>query len=202
MRQIRTLEELRAIIPNPHPLVAAKIIDRIDKQAAAFIAASPLVVVASSGTRGIELSPKGDEAGFVRLQDDRTLIIPERPGNRLALGLQNILENDAVGLAFFVPGTMEVLRVIGRATLWDDDALNATFGDRRKPALMTIRVDVERAYFHCARPIKRSRVWEPESWSTPMEIAFHEMLKANVRSDELAVQLADMAKKEDYRKLW
>lgn len=201
MGQITSLDQLRTIIPAPHPLVAAKIVDRIDEQAAAFIAASPLMVMSTSGPDGVELSPKGDDAGFVRVQDDRTLIIPERPGNRMALGLQNILHTDAVGLAFFVPGTEELLRVIGRASLWSDAALNAELSARERPALLTIRVAVERAYFHCARPIKRSRLWDPASWAERLSISFRDVLKANVREDELDARLAEQAQTENYRQL-
>ena len=199
--QINTIDELRRLIPEPHPLVAAKIVDHIDAQASAFISLSPLVVLSTSGAGGVELSPKGDDPGFVKVADDRTLIIPERPGNRMALGLLNILENPAVGLAFFLPGTEEVLRVIGRAALWNDVHLNEDLAARNRPALLTIKVAVEKAYFHCARPIKRSRLWDPTSWTEPMAISFREVLKANVPEDVIEARLAEQARTENYREL-
>jgi uncharacterized protein len=171
MATITTLEQLRAIIP---PLGrTTKIRDCIDSQGRAFIAASPFLVTATTGADGtIEVSPKGDEPGFVHMEDERTLLIPDRPGNFLAFGLENLIANPAIALIFLVPATGETLRVTGRGEIIDDADVCERLSARGKAAKLVIRVHVERAFFHCARSILRANLWQPDSWPPASRISF------------------------------
>ncbi len=124
MAQITTIEQLRAKLAEPNPLTKAKVRNALDDQARAFITASPFLLLATKNADGsLEISPKGDRPGFVAIEDDRTLLLPDRPGNNLAFGLTNILCDPEVGLIFLRPATGETLRVGGRATIHDDPAL-------------------------------------------------------------------------------
>jgi PPOX class probable FMN-dependent enzyme len=111
------------------------------------------------------VAPKGDGPGFVRVADERTLLIPERKGNKLVFSLQNILANPKVGLIFLLPGTGETLRVSGDAELVDDRELSESFIERGKPALLVTRVRVTQCYFHCAKAFLRAELWKPETWA-------------------------------------
>lgn len=157
---VTTVEQLREVIPPPSELVSGKEIDHIDQHCRSFIERSPFVIVASSdGTGSIDLSPKGDPPGFVRVIDDGTLAIPERPGNRRADTFLNVLRHPHVGLIFLIPGTRNTLRVRGGATLVRDEQLRASMAvDGRVPELALV-VDVTAAFFHCAKCIIRSDLW-------------------------------------------
>ncbi|QIG79009.1 MSMEG_1061 family FMN-dependent PPOX-type flavoprotein [Stakelama tenebrarum] len=172
MAVIETMERLREIIPDPGPRASAKIRDRLCDQGLAFVRRSPFVVMATRGSWGLEVSSKGDEPGFVEIVDERTLLIPERPGNRIALGLGNILADPQVGLMLVRPATDEVLRISGRASLLDDSDLCERMSARGAPALLVIRVEIDRAAFHCVRAARRAGLWRPESWDEPTTISF------------------------------
>ncbi|WP_052223347.1 pyridoxamine 5'-phosphate oxidase family protein [Novosphingobium malaysiense] len=172
MARIETVERLREIIVDYGPRGAAKIRDHICEQGRAFIERSPFLVLGTIGVDGMELSSKGDQPGFVEQVDSRTLLIPERAGNHLCIGLQNILRDPRVGLMIVRPATDEVLRISGRATLDDDADLCEKMSAGGKPAVLIIRVAVERAAFHCVRSARRARLWEPEAWDAPTRISF------------------------------
>jgi len=157
---VSTVEQLRELIPPPSELVSEKEIDHIDHHCRSFIERSPFVIVASSdGAGSIDLSPKGDPPGFVRVLDERTLAVPERPGNRRADTYNNVLRHPHVGLIFLIPGTRNTLRVRGRATLVRDGQLRESMAiDGRTPVLAMV-VDVTAAFFHCAKCIIRSELW-------------------------------------------
>ena len=172
MARIETVERMREIITDYGPRGAAKIRDHICEQGLAFIARSPFLMLSTRGDYGLEISQKGGDPGFVRIDDNRTLLIPERSGNHLAIGLQNILHDPHVALAFLRPATDEVLRVSGHATLHDDQELCEALSIDGKPAHLIIRVVVDRAAFHCVRSARRARLWDPESWDKPTRISF------------------------------
>ena len=170
MPRITSLERLIEIIPDPSAIAAAKVLDHLDDQALAFIARSPFLIVATESDAGIDLSPKGDDRGFVHALDDKTLMIPERNGNQLKMGLRNILANGRIGLIFFCPATGDALRIVGRAELFDDADICQRLSSHGKPALLAIRVAIERAFFHCPRAILRAQLWKPESWDAPSPV--------------------------------
>lgn len=157
--------ELRALLGEPSARAGNKVIDRIDHHAADFIARSPFLVVASSDPRGVmDLSPKGDPPGFVRVLDRGTLAIPDRPGNRRADTFKNVLANPSIGLIFIIPGKRETLRVSGRAQIVRDPDLLQTMQVQGRLPLLALVVEVERVMFHCAKCMVRSHLWQPEHW--------------------------------------
>lgn len=128
-----------------------------------FIAHSPFLVLTSCGPDGFPTaSPKGDHKGFVRVADEKTLLIPDRPGNNQLQTLHNVFDNPKVGLIFFVPGIEETLRVRGTASIARDAAALAVFAVRGKVPNSAIRVHVEEAYMHCGKALRRSRLWDPQ----------------------------------------
>jgi len=158
---ITTESELREILGTPTQLAADKVIDRIDEHCAALIAHSPFLVISSADAHGnMDVSPKGDPAGFVRVLDEKTLVIPERKGNRRGDTFTNILQNPKVGLIFLTPGYQETLRVGGTAKIVSDPALLESMAQEGKLPTFATVVHVEKALFHCAKCIIRSGLWE------------------------------------------
>jgi uncharacterized protein len=173
MAVIDSIAGLRQIVGEPSAQVPYKIHDRLSGRAQEFIARSPMLFLATvDGLGQPTVSPKGDSPGFVRVVDERTLQIPERKGNKLIFSLQNLLANPRAGLIFLVPGTGETLRVSGDATLLDDPALCSSFTARGKPALLVTQISVTECYFHCAKALLRSSLWQPDTWPEPMSISF------------------------------
>ncbi len=162
---IVTREQLRAVLGEPSPRVVSKVIDRIDDHCRAFIARSPFVLLATADGQGkVDVSPKGDPPGFVQVLDAHTLAIPERLGNRLADSFLNILDRPQVGLLFAIPGKAETLRAGGTAQIVRDEWLLERMAvNGRRPKLATV-VTVDRLFFHCAKCVIRSQLWQPESW--------------------------------------
>ncbi len=162
MTIISTVEELEALYGLPGETSLVKELDRIIPEYAAFIEASPFVALATSGPEGLDCSPRGDLAGFVRIHDDRTLMLPDRRGNNRADSLRNIIRDPRVGLLFLVPGSGTTLRINGRAHISVDAELCASFAVEGKPARSVTVIDVDAVYFQCARAIVRSDLWNAE----------------------------------------
>lgn len=155
---------LRELYRRPHKLVLDKVVDRVDGEAAAFIAASPFVVLATHGPRGADASPRGGPPGFVTVLDERRLAIGDLAGNNRIDTISNIVETGELGIIFFVPGVNETVRVNGRATITTDpEVLDRTSIDGRRPKA-AIGVDVEACFLHCAKAFQRSSLWSPDSW--------------------------------------
>jgi PPOX class probable FMN-dependent enzyme len=172
MAVVTTLDRLREIVPQPAPAAFAKIRDGLCDQGVEFVTRCPFLVLATIGSWGVEVSPKGDQPGFVQIEDRRTLLVPERKGNQFALGLGNIIADPRVGLMLIRPATDEVLRISGRATLDDDAELCAKLGAQGRPATLIIRVRIDRAAFHCVRSARRAGLWDPATWDAPSRISF------------------------------
>jgi uncharacterized protein len=155
-------ESLRELLGEPAPVVCAKIVDRLNPLTRQFIERSPFLCLATSDAEGrCDVSPRGDPVGFVRILDDRTLLLPERPGNRIADSLRNILCNPRVGLLFVIPGVGDTFRVNGRATLTTDALLLEPCSVEGKRPKLGILVDIEAAYTHCSKAFLRSGLWDP-----------------------------------------
>lgn len=164
---ITTVEQLREIIVYPSHRVTDIVIPKLDKHCRAFIAKSPLIFIASSDTNGnMDISPKGDPPGFVKILDDNTLAIPDRPGNRRADTFQNILENPQVGLFFLVPGKGETLRISGTAIIVRDKPLRESMGINNRIPELAIVVNIKEAFFHCSKCMLRSKIWQYEHWES------------------------------------
>lgn len=163
---LRTEEELEAVLGKPNPRVLAKVIDRLDDICCAFITRSPFVLVASSDAAGrIDVSPKGDPPGFVHILDDKTIAIPERPGNRRADTFRNVLQRPKVGLIFIVPGKGETLRVSGTARIVRDTWLRRRMAVGDRVPDLALVVTVEEIFMHCTKCMVRSRIWQPDTWN-------------------------------------
>ena len=153
---------LRALIGEPADIVRAKVTDRVNDLTRRFIDLSPFLCLATSAPDGTcDVSPRGDPAGFVRVIDDRTLLIPERPGNRLADSLRNILGNPNVALLFIVPGVGDTLRVNGRASLVTDAELLAPCVVEGKVPKLGLLVEIDEVFTHCSKAFLRSQLWDP-----------------------------------------
>ena len=167
MREIRTVtseEELRDIIGGPTELVLAKLADRLNELTRQFIERSPFVCVATARPDGgIDVSPRGDPPGFVRVIDERTVLLPERPGNRIADTLTNLLADPRVALLFLIPGVGDTFRVNGTAVITDDRDLLSTSAVNGKVPRLGIVVSVMEAYTQCAKALIRSDLWNPEN---------------------------------------
>lgn len=196
---IRDEAALRAVIGDEVPGLAAKNIAYLDQFAIDFIAASPFVMLATSDAEGaLDASPKGDAPGFVEVIDQHTLLIPDRPGNKLAYGHLNVLSNPQVGLIFIIPGTRETLRVNGMAELTANPEILEQLAARGKPATLAIRVKVREVFFHCAKAFIRSGLWQPDAWPAPHKVSFGEMFAARQRQSEVTAAQIDAAVEADY----
>ena len=161
---ISSEEQLRAIEPKPpHGTQDVKIIDHIDKHCRVWIERSPFLVMTTCDADGrLDCSPKGDPAGFVKVLDDKTLAIPDRPGNRRFDGFINILQTGRIGLLFFVPNRNETVRVNGSAELVRDLALRESMAIKGRVPELAVLVRVEEAFYHCGKAIIRSGLWAPD----------------------------------------
>lgn len=164
--------QFRSVMGHPSELVLRKHVHSLDQHARAFIAKSPFVLLASADAAGnMDVSPKGDAPGFVRVLDDSTLAIPDRPGNRTAATFCNLLQNPRVGLFFLIPSRQETLRVRGSGTIVRDRWLREELVAMGKAPEFAIVVAVEEVFFHCPKCMIRSRLWDFERWPETAELA-------------------------------
>jgi len=169
---ITTEEQLREIMGYPAERNVQKVIPIIDEHCRIFIEHSPFMLLASSDASGkLDVSPKGDPPGFVHVLDEKTLAIPDRPGNRRADSLSNMLQNPEVGLLFMIPGKRETLRVSGTARIVRDSWLRERMAVREKFPDLAIIVQVETAFMHCAKCLIRSQLWDPDQWPDVSELS-------------------------------
>ncbi|EDP62557.1 hypothetical protein BAL199_13478 [alpha proteobacterium BAL199] len=170
MSAITTIEQLEALYGVPGETSTVKEVDRVTPEYRAFIEASPFVALATGGPEGLDCSPRGDLAGFVRIHDERTLMMPDRRGNNRVDSLRNIVRDPRVGLLFLIPGSGSTLRVNGRAHLDTDPDLLASFAVDDKAPRSVVVIAVESVYFQCARAIVRSELWNPERHVDPKSL--------------------------------
>jgi len=197
---IGDLDALRRIIGAPLRGLDLKNQTTISAEAREYIERSPFLVLATSDAAGrLDASPKGDGPGFCLIEDERTLVIPDRPGNKLVYGLQNILANPRVGVLFMLPGTPETVRINGTAVLTADPELLARLAARGKPAVLAIRVHVEECFHHCAKAFLRSNLWKPESWSPRLRVSFGAMAAKRMKLGDNVAARFDAAVEDDYR---
>ena len=158
---IRSLEQLSEHYDPPKERVILKQIDHLDEHCRAFIAASPFALLATSGPSGVDVSPRGDEPGFVHVEDDTTLMLPDRRGNNRIDSIKNIVQNSYAGMIFLVPGINETFRVNGDAHVSVDPALLRRFAVDGKMPRSVIVIGVREAFLQCARALLRSDLWNP-----------------------------------------
>lgn len=197
---IRDVAALRAAVGGEIPGIALKVTTTLDEHALAFLARAPFLVMSTCDADGnLDASPKGDGPGFVHVEDPSTLVIPDRPGNKLVFGHLNILRNPHIGLLFMVPGTGETLRINGRAELTSNPELLAQMAARGKPAVIAIRVHVDECFFHCAKAFIRAQLWQPDSWPAREPISFGRMFAKRTGGDAAAAAAVDARIEADYR---
>ncbi|MGE8944292.1 pyridoxamine 5'-phosphate oxidase family protein [Leptospira interrogans] len=194
MGRITSLEELRALYPAAHERALKKQLSHIDRHCRRFIELSPFVVMSSRGADGLaDASPRGDQPGFVHVQDETTLVIPDWPGNNRLDTLSNIVADPAIGLLFLIPGVDDVLRVNGEAELRTDEELRALFERSGKLPRLVVRMVVREAYLHCPKALIRAKLWDPAAQIERSQLpSLLEMIHDQIKSTEPAESQADM----------
>lgn len=167
---LTTVAELEAIYGQPGETSTVKEVARITPHYRAYIEASPYAALATSGPEGLDCSPRGDKPGFVRIHDDKTLMLPDRRGNNRIDSLRNIVRDPRVALLFMIPGVGNTLRVNGRAHLSVEPALLASFAVEDKAPRSVMVMTVEAVYFQCARALVRSELWNPARHVDPKSL--------------------------------
>ncbi len=202
MSEISTTAELRELLGEPTHRVATKERFALHPRDRQWIATSPFVVLATSDADGnCDASPKGDPAGFVKVLDDRTIAIPERPGNRRADGYLNILSNPHVGVLFLIPGRGATLRINGRARLLRDAPYFDDMIVHGHRPILSVEVAIDQIFHHCAKAFMRSSLWNPEGWPLD-ELPGPAQLAKEVQPDvtETLEQLERHYRPENYEK--
>jgi len=194
--------QLREVLGGePARLIREKIADRLNPLTRQFIERSPFVVVASGRPDGgLDVSPRGDPAGFVRILDERTLLLPDRPGNKLADTLTNLLEDNRIALLFLIPGVNDTFRVNGRARIVDEAELLAASEVEGKTPRLGILVQIEEAYTQCPKALLRSELWNPERHIDRSELPTSGEILRSVADPELDVEEYEDARDDRYRR--
>jgi PPOX class probable FMN-dependent enzyme len=158
---VTTLDALEALYDKPFGGAVAKEIDHVNAHYRAFIEAAPFFAMATSGPDGLDCTPRGDPPGFVRVADEKTLLIPDRRGNNRIDSLRNLIDDPRISLLFLIPGCGETIRVNGRAVISTDPELCKSFTFAGKAPRTVLVVTVDRCYFQCPKAIVRSKLWDP-----------------------------------------
>lgn len=162
--KIETEDDLAALYGPVHPLAAKKEIDHLDAHCRRWLELTPFILLATTDGTRLDVSPKGDAPGFVHVEDDKHLLIPDWPGNNRIDGLRNIIRDPQVALIAIIPNVRETMRINGRASIHDDEALRRPFETRGKLPITVMRVAVEEVFLHCPKAFMRSKLWEPDAW--------------------------------------
>ena len=198
-RAITSEQELREILGEPTPLVVTKIADRLNPLTRQFIERSPFVCVGTaSPDGGLDVSPRGDPAGFVRVLDERTLLLPDRPGNRIADTLTNLLADPRIALLFLIPGVGDTFRVNGRASIVDDPDLLAPSTVDGKPPRLGVLIEIEEAFTQCSKALIRSELWNPETQIERSELPSSGEIMREVADPQLDAGAYDRERRERY----
>lgn len=186
MAHVTDNEHLRRIYPLAKGRAALKVLDRLETHTKKYISLSPIVLIGTQGTEGgADVSPKGEDPGFVHVLDDATIAIPDRPGNNRLDGFQNILENPKVGLIFLIPGVDETLRINGIAEIRDDADLLARFAVGGKLPRTVLVIKITEVFLHCAKALVRSNLWAPSSQIDREELpTMSRMINDQINSNE------------------
>jgi uncharacterized protein len=197
-------EQLRTVVGQPPEHSVAKVINSFDDHVRSFVAHSPFVFVASTAPDGaVDVSPKGDAAGFVKLLDDQTLAIPDRPGNRRLDTFRNILKNPDVGLIFIIPGITHTLRMSGKAVIVRDLELRNQFAVNGKTPEHVLVVDVFHILSHCPKCMVRSALWQPDKWPETSSLpSFAEMIVAHSKVGRTVEEMQTMVEQGNRERLY
>ena len=185
MARITTVEQLAALYGPIGEASTAKVARRVTPEYGAMIAASPFAVLATCGPEGLDCSPRGDRPGFLRVHDDRTLMLPDRRGNNRIDSLLNVVRDPRVALLMLIPGSGSTLRVNGRGHLDADPALLASFAVEDKAPRSVLLIEVGEIYFQCARAVIRSRLWDPAAQVDPKTLPTPGQILAAMSNDRM-----------------
>lgn len=162
--EITTIDQLRSLYSSPMDLVVKKQKNCLDEHSEKFISLSPFIIISTAGSSGLmDASPRGEQAGFIKVFDDRTIAIPDRPGNNRLDSLVNIVENPQIGILVLIPGFKECLRINGSAKVVKNNELLEQFDHNGKLPMSLILVSIQEVYFHCAKAITRAKLWDISS---------------------------------------
>ncbi len=193
MSIITSVEQLEALYGVAQETSTAKEVDYITPHYGAFIAASPFVILGTAGPEGLDASPRGDKPGFVRIQDERTLLLPDRRGNNRMDSLRNIVRDPRVGLLFLIPGSGTTLRVNGRAQISIEAGLLESFAVEEKAPRSVAVIRIESVYFQCARAIMRSELWNPARHVDPASLPTAGQILAEITAGRVGGEPYDKA---------
>jgi PPOX class probable FMN-dependent enzyme len=203
MSIIATVEELEAIYGQPNDASTVKVADKVTSQYRALIGKSPFAALATCGPEGLDCSPRGDLAGFVRVHDEKTLMMPDRRGNNRIDSLRNIVRDPRVALLFLIPGAGSTLRVNGRARVSVDAELLGSFRMEGKAPRTVVVMNVDEIYFQCARAIVRSELWNPARHVDPKSLPTPGQILADMSQNLVGGEEYDRAWPERARQsLW
>jgi uncharacterized protein len=190
MAAITTEAELRALYAAPAERTLRKELDHLDRHCRRFIEHAPFLVLATADADGRQdATPRGGDPGFVHMADERTLLLPDRPGNNRLDSLSNLTQRPEVGLLFLIPGVDETLRVNGTAELRDDAELTGRFEFSQRSPTIVVRITVRQAYLHCAKALMRSRLWDPDTRIERSELpTMGQMLRDQIGSGPVETQ--------------
>ena len=200
---IETEDQLREIYGTPSDIVLKKQLTQLEHHSRRFIGLSPFVLVATSDGVRLDVSPRGDQPGFVQVETEQSLLLPDWPGNKRVDGLRNILKHNYVGLIFLIPNVRETLRVNGTASIHADTNLLERFQtDRGRIPLTVLRIQIKEVFLHCAKAFLRSNLWDPDSWPERSALpSLAEMVRDQTKVDVPQESDADMVAR--YRKkMW
>lgn len=196
---ITSEEQLRALVGDPHETVIKKVKTRLQDVHREWLAATPMIFVATSDADGrVDVSPKGDPAGKIaHVIDDRTIAIPERPGNRRVDGYRNILSNPRVGTISVIPGRGDTLRINGTARIVDDGPYFDDLAVRDRHPILAVEISTDEVYFHCAKAFLRSELWKPDTWRPDAVASLAQLTKRLM--PEIADEIPDDYTEESFR---
>lgn len=199
--KIGSFNELRDLVGEPSELAKRKVITYIDEHCQNFLAHSPFLILSTADSNGYsDASPRGDAPGFVLVLDQKRIVIPERPGNKRMDSLKNILSNPCVGLLFLIPGMPETLRVNGKASLTLEPIVLEKMAAGGKKPILGIEVEVEECFIQCGKALKRSGLWNPDSWVEKLSLpSGAEILAAHSRLPGTSVAEIEARLEDGYK---
>ncbi|WP_121062673.1 pyridoxamine 5'-phosphate oxidase family protein [Chachezhania antarctica] len=204
MDYIESIEDLRKVYRPASEGALRKQLTALEPHSKRFMALSPFALIGTQGPDGLgDVTPRGDGPGFAQVLDDRTIALPDRPGNNRLDTLENIVQNPAVGLIFMIPGMNETLRINGTARITADPDMCERLGMNGRPALSVLIVRIEELYMHCSKAFIRSGLWKPETWPERSEMpTLGQILRDQTAIADAAEQI-DERLEDNYRKdLW
>ncbi len=201
---VKDIDELRSLFPATHPVAIQKCLDHLDSHARDFMSRAPFLCIGTQSPEGLaDVSPRGDPCGFVKVLDDKTFVIPDRPGNNRLDTQRNILANPAVGILFLIPGFDDTMRVNGMAQISRDPDLLALLAVQDRKPTVAIVVTVKEVFLHCAKALRRSKLWDPQAHQdrstmpSLMKIILDQT--SGAPTDPEAMQTMDANLEQDYK---